>query len=495
MGAFRDFLEELREAGELNVIEEKIDWDLQAAAICAMSQRTGGPAVQFDNVKDFDGVSLAGSLLAGPGFMEWPQVPRRMHGRIAVALGLEPDTHYTELLETIMDRMDSPIRAVEVESGPCQEVVIEGEEVDLYKYPIPRIHDKDGGRYLTFHTVLVRDEDKAWTNMGTYRLQLAGRNVLVHGGIPRRTEPSHFEQIVRTYHEKGQPAPFAVVLGPPPEMIMASALSSPEGTDEYALAGGLALNSIPLVKGRLSNIMVPANAEVVLEGHIYPGDVGEEGPFGGISYYLERSRNNLVLRVESITQRNDPILPFVAESAKPSDTMCLLSILHSAELERILRKCGLPVKWLAMPVEARLCLGVVSLAAQPIPGLPGRAAQLMVAYSPFVRQALVVDGDLDSEDLPSIITDRSFKASAQRDYFIPSKIDKPLGWTENHSFRERLGSWMLIDATWRNDRDPATLPRRISFEVCFPEEIRKKVLSKWNETWKLKPKAYEYEIK
>jgi 4-hydroxy-3-polyprenylbenzoate decarboxylase len=495
MGAFRDFLEELREAGELNVIQEKIDWDLQAAAICAMSQRTGGPAVQFNNLKDFGGISLAGSLLSGPGFMEWPQVPRRMHGRIAVALGLPPDTHYTEVLETVIDRMDSPIRAVEVERGPCQEVVIEGEDVDLFKYPIPRIHDKDGGRYLTFHTVLVRDEDKAWTNMGTYRLQLAGRDALVHGGIPRRTQPSHFEQIIRTYHGKGQAAPFAVVLGPPPEMMMASALSSPEGTDEYALAGGLALNSIPLVKGRLSNLMVPANAEVVLEGHIYPGDVAEEGPFGGISYYLERSKNNLVLRVECITQRKEPILPFVAESAKPSDTICLFSLLHSAELERILRKCGLPVKWLVIPVEARLCLGVVSLATQPIPGLPGRAAQLMVAYSPFVRKVLVVDRDLDSEDLPTMITDRNFKASAERHYFISPKIDKPLGWTENHSFTERLGSWMVIDATWRNDRDPATIPRRTTFEVCFPDEVRKKVISNWNEKWKLTPKAYEYEIK
>lgn len=494
MGAFRDFLEQLREEGELNVIQEKIDWDLQAAAICAMSQRTGGPAVQFDNVKDFEGISLAGSLLAGPGFMEWPQVPRRMHGRIAVALGMEPDIHYTELLETVMDRMETPIRAVEVESGPCQEVVVEGGDVDLYKYPIPRIHDKDGGRYLTFHTVLVRDEDTAWTNMGTYRLQLAGRNALVHGGIPRRTGPSHFEQIVKTHHGKGQPAPFAVVLGPPPEMMMASALSSPVGTDEYALAGGIALNSIPLVKGRLSNIMVPANAEVVLEGHIYPGDVQEEGPFGGISYYLERSQNNLVLRVESIMQRKNPILPFVAEGAKPSDTMCLFSFLHSAELERILRKSGVPVKWVAIPVEARLCLGVVSLSALSIPGLPGRAAQLMVAFSPFVRQVLVVDGDLDSQDLPTIITDRSYKANPQRDYFIPPKIDKPLGWTENHSFRGKTGSWMFIDATWRNDRDPATIPRRISFEVCFPEEVRKKALSMWNEKWKLTPKAYEYEI-
>ena len=494
MGAFRDFLEELRAKGELNVIDEEVDWDIQAAAICAMSQRVGGPAVQFNKVKDYPGIPLVGSILCGPGFIEWPQVPRRMHGRIAVALGLEPDTHYDEVLETVIDRMATPIRAVEVESGPCQEVILEGDEVDLYKYPIPRIHDRDGGRYLTFHVVLVRDEEKAWTNMGIYRLMVAGRDTLVHGGIPRRVQPSHFEQIVRRYHERGKPVPFAVVIGPPPEMMMAAALFSPEGTDEYALAGGLGLTSIPLIKAKLSDILVPANAEIVLEGHIYPGDVAEEGPFAGISYYLERNPNNFVFRVECITQRKDPILPFVVEGARPSDSMCLFSVLHSAELTKILRMSGVPVKWLIIPVEARLCLGIVSLAAQPIPGLPGRAAELMVAYSPFIRQVLVVDGDLDSEDLPTIITDRNFKASVERDYHISPRMQKPLGWTENHSFREKLGSWMYIDATWRMDRDPATIPRRVTFEVCFPEDVRKKVIYNWNEKWKLSPKVWEYKI-
>jgi 4-hydroxy-3-polyprenylbenzoate decarboxylase len=495
MGALRDFLEELAEKGELNVIQEEVDWDLQAAAVCAMSQRVGGPAVQFNKVKGYKGVSLIGGLLAGPGFMEWPQVPRRMHGRIAIALGLEPDTHYTEVLETVMDRMDSPIRAVEVESGPCQEVIIEGNDVDLYKYPIPKINDKNGGRHLTFHTVLVRDEEKAWTNMGIYRLMLTGKDTLVHGGISRRVQPSHFEQIVNRSHEKNEPAPFAVVVGPPPEMMMAAALSTPEGADEYALAGGLGLNSIPLVKAKLSNIMVPANAEMVLEGHIYPGETAEEGPFGGLSYYHEKSPKSFVYKVECITQRQTPIIPFVAEGAGPSDTMCLFSLLHSAEMGKILKSFGFPVKWFIMPVEARLSLGIISLAGQPIPGLPGKAAQLVVGYSPFIRQVMVVDGDLDSEDIPTIIMDRTYKAHPERDYYISPEDQKPLGWTENHSFNERLGSWMLIDATWRNDRDPASIPRRITFEVCFPEEVRKKVISNWNDKWKITPRVHEYEIK
>ena len=493
MSSFRDFLEALKENNELKVIDEEVDWELQAPAICAMNQRVGGPAIQFNNVKDYPDTPLVGSALCGPGFIEWPQVPRRMHARIAIGMGLGPDTHYDEVLETILDRMGSPIRAIEVDAGPSQEVVIEGKDVDLYKYPIPMLHGGDGGRYLTSHVIVTRDEEKAWTNMAIRRLMLAGRNTLVQGGIPRRVQPSHFERIVSKYHAKGEPAPFAVVIGPPPEMMMAATLASPEGTDEYAFAGGLSLSSIPLVKAKLSNILVPANAEIILEGHIYPGDVAEEGPFAGISYYLERSGNNFVYRVECITQRKNPILPFIMEGARPSDSMCLFSLFHSAELTRLLRMSGVPVKWVTIPVEARLCLGIVSLAAQPIPGLPGRASQLMVANSPFIRQILVVDGDLDSEDLTTIITDRNFKASVERDYHISPTMQKPLGWTENHSFREKLGSWMFIDATWRMDRDAATIPRRTTFEINFPKEIREKVINNWNEKWKLSPKVWEYE--
>jgi 3-polyprenyl-4-hydroxybenzoate decarboxylase len=108
---------------------------------------------------------------------------------------------------------------------------------------------------------------------------------------------------------------------------------------------------------------------------------------------------------------------------------------------------------------------------------------------------MIVDGDLDSEDLPTIIMDRNYKANPERDYYMSPDGQKPLGWTENHSFKDKLGSYMIIDATWRNDRDPATMPRRITFEVCFPDEIRKKVISNWNDKWKITPRVHEFEIK
>ena len=487
MGSFRDFLDDLKNKGELNVIEKEVDWELQASAICAMSQRVGGPAVRFNKVKDYPGLPLVGGVYSGPGYIEWPQQTRLMQGRIALALGLERDTHYDEVLETVIERKSAGIRAIEVESGPCQEVVLEGEDVDLYRYPIPKLHDRDGGRYLTSHVVLTKDAESAWTNFGIYRLMLAGRNRLVQGTAPRLTRPRHIEQMVAKYAAHGEPLPFAIVIGAPPEMMMTACLDTLPASDEYATAGGLGLNSLPLVKARLSDILVPASAEMILEGHIYPDVNGEEGPFAAISYYTSKVKN-FVYQVECITHRQRPILPFVAEGARASDSMCLFSLLHSAELTVLLRSCGVSAKWVTLPVEGRMVLAVVCLAVQPIPGLQGRAADLIFGNSPFVRQIIFVDPDVDSQDLILATTDRTFKANFMRDYVV-SPMDKPLGLTENHDFSGSLTSTMYIDATWRMDRPRETIPRRITFESCFPPEVQQKVVENWNEKWKLTPRV------
>ncbi len=491
MSSLRDFLNDLERHGELKTVEEEVDWDLQCSAICAMSQRVGGPAVQFTNVKDYPGIPLVGSIFCGPGFIEWPQQLRRMQGRIAIALGLDPQTHYDEVMETLLERKISPIRAIEVESGPSQEIVLEGKDVDLYKFPIPRLHEKDGGRYLTSQVVITRDPELAWTNLGAYRLMLIERNKLVQGTAPRLTTPRHIDQMIQKYSQRKETLPFAIVIGVPPAMTMAACLDLPEGTDEYALAGALGLSSMTLIRAKLSDLLVPADSEVILEGHIYPGELAEEGPFASISYYTPKVKN-FVYRVELITQRKDPIFPFVAEGAKPSDSICLFSMLHSVELVELLRRFGVPTKWVTLPVEAKLCLGVVSLAAQPIPGLHGRLANLIFGKSPFVRQLIIVDPDVNSEDLLMAISDRTFKAHFGRNYFISGRADKSLGLTENHDFESGLTSTLYIDATWRLDRAPETIPRRVTYEVCFPEEVQEKVIRIWNEEFKLTPKAWRY---
>lgn len=488
MGSFRTFIEELQTQGEIKVLQEKINWDLECSAICGMSQRAGGPAVRFDNIKDYSGFSLLGSLFCGPGFFDFPQEARKMHGRMAIALGLDRWIDLQEIGETLLERNKSSIKAIEVESGPCQEVAIHGSDIDLLKYPFPRIHDKDGGRYINSLTAFVKDPETGWTVFSNDRLMLLDKNRLVHGTIPRRANPTPFEEVVKKTMEKGRALPFAIVIGPPPELTMASYMTLPPGSDNYGVAGALAANPLIVVKAKLSDILIPADAEMVIEGHIFPGEKSKEGPYAWVSYYINENEN-FVYRVEHITRRKDNLLiPFIAEGLKPSDTMCLYSLIHSVELLDAIRRWGFQLKFISIPVETKLCLAITSLLAKPMPGLPTLVAHGIFAHSPFIRKVVFVDPDVNAEDLAEALgIDMIYKSHPLRQWFI-SERDKLPGLTENHGFDGGLSSTMYIDATWRRGRDPVSIPRRVRFDVCFPKEVQEKVIKKWNEMG-LSPKA------
>lgn len=480
MSSLREFLEDLEDNNELNVIDEEVNWDLEASAICAMSQRSGGPAVQFNKIKDYENAKLVGSLFAGPGFMYYPQVPRLMHGRIALGLGLEKDIDYEELQETIIERQKAPIRAMEVDEGPCQEVVIEGQDIDLYKLPIPRLNGSDGGRYLTSQIVFAYDSELKWTNMGIYRLMLAGKNKLVHGGIPRRIEPTHIEKIVQKAAKKNEPVPFAIAIGAPPPLYATATMNLPPQADEYSIAGGLGANPLALVKAKLSDILIPAEAEIIMEGHIYPGVTAEEGPFTSISYCLPKQQG-FVYDVELITHREDPIVPFVAEGTKPSDSLCLLSLFHATELLDFCRNTvfGSVINYITLPVEAKLTLAIVCLGHQRLPGFPARIARAIYSRSPFVRKTIFIDPDVRAQELAIALNDRISKVNHETNVFV-SPMSKPLGLTENHGFDgSSLSSTWTVDATWRFDRPEETKARRMTFEAAIPKEVRDKVVALW----------------
>jgi hypothetical protein len=159
----------------------------------------------------------------------------------------------------------------------------------------------------------------------------------------------------------------------------------------------------------------------------------------------------------------------------------------------LIRGIGIPAKWMTIPVETKLVLGVVSLIAQPLPGLPGRAGMSIFGKSPLIRQMLFVDGDVDSQDfVTSVMLDKNFKVHPWRNIHMGETANKPLGLTEAHDFSTGFTSTAIIDATWRLDRPPETLPRRVNFEVCFPKEVQEKVIRTWNEELKITPRAWRY---
>ncbi len=492
MRTLRTFLDDLKKTNDLRVIDDPVSWDLQAAAVCGMSQRAGGPAVQFTNVTGYPGISLVGSLLTGPGYCYETERERKMQAKIAIGLGVDREVYYDDLMEILGDRKRGPIKAIEVDSGPCQEVVKEGRDVNLLGFPIPRLHDKDGGRYLTSQVVMTRDAEVDWTNWGIYRLMVQDRNHLVMGTLPHPTKPRDVQMMVMKYAEKKQPLPFAIAIGVSPALLYGAASFSPPRVDEAAVAGGFMLDPIPMIKAKLSDIMLPADAEVILEGHIYPGEMADEGPFAWVSYYTPKVRN-FVYKVELISQRKDPILPFVAEGMMPSDTVCLYSLLHSRDLMDMAGAMGCGVRYISLPVEARLVLAIASVAIK-LPGVPQRISNTIFGVSPLVRRVLVVDSDCDPEDLMTPLNDMGQKAHPLRDWHLQSKIDKNLGWTENHDWDTGMTSTFWWDASWPYGKDPETLPMRSELEFLYPRELQDEVIRKWNDVLKLTPKAWRFKL-
>lgn len=493
MRTLRSFLNDLKKTNNLKVISDEIDWDLRASAICGMNQRAGGPAIHFTNISGYSEASLAGSLFTGPGFAYEIEQNRKMQSKIAIGLGLEPDIHYEELMDILGERMSAPIGAVEVERGAIDEVVAEDDDVNLWKYPFPRIHAKDIGRYITGSVVMTREAESGWTNWAVYRLLVAGRNKLVMGTVPHLTRSRHVQVMAKKFADKGEPLPFAIAIGVAPALFFTAALFSAPGADELGIAGGLMLDPVTMIKAKLSDLRVPADAEMVLEGHIYPDDMEEEGPFGGVSYYTPK-QPGLVYKVELIRHRKNPIIPFVAEGMMPSDTVCIYSIFHSRQLMDSLNAVNIPTRYVALPVEARLVLALVSLQIK-VPGIANRIANTTFATSPFVRKTVVLDKDVDAEDLCSALNDIGQKAHPLRDWHLQPFIDKPLGWTENHDWDTGLTSTFWWDASWpygKEENEPETLPIRAEFEYLYPLELQDEVIRKWNEELKIEPKAWKF---
>jgi 4-hydroxy-3-polyprenylbenzoate decarboxylase len=289
----------------------------------------------------------------------------------------------------------------------------------------------------------------------------------------------HIEIIFNKYVAQNEPMPFAIVIGVSPAQLMTAAMNLPADLDEASIAGGLMLEPIPMIKAQLSDILIPADAEIVMEGHIYPGETAEEGPFAGISHYTERG-TGLVYTVELISHRKNPILPFVTPAVKTSDTLALFSVLHSHELFELLRKQAFPVRWVTLPVEAKLCLCFVSTDTHLHAGLPKRIASIIFARSPLVEHLVILDSDVDSEDLATAFNDSHQKAHPGRNYHI-SRIDRILSPAANHDLDTGKSSTLYVDATWRVDRPPINIPKRVGFETSYPLDMQERVIKRWEE--------------
>jgi len=464
----REYIEALEKAGEVVRVAQEVDWDLEAGAIIRRSYELKLPAPFFQKIKGYPkGFRMFGGPLAN-------------FRRLAIAMDMPADSHPGAILDEYHKRAQHPIKPVIVKDGPCKENVRIGDQADLYELPAPMVHDGDGGRYIsTWHFVITKDLDSDWVNWGMYRQMI--HNSRDMGGLFLPTQDIGV-MYYRKYEANNIPMPFATAIGPDPMSALASCASYGVGRNEADLAGGIRRAPVELIKCETSDILVPAHAEIIIEGEVVPYERVDEGPFGEYTGYRSSPRMpRPVYRVKAITFRNDPILTVANMGVPLDDADICLSVCGRTDIKTILDNYGFPITGIHLPPECSGHMIVVAVQAK-YTNIASHIANAIWGTKLPYPYIVVVDSDVDpyniTEVLHAIVTKchpvRGIRAQA-------FAVGHPL--LPFLSLEERMwgkGAAVLLDCTWPLDwPKEIAIPRKASFKEIYPKEIQEKVLNNW----------------
>ncbi|MFM1813592.1 MAG: hypothetical protein RLZ98_287 [Pseudomonadota bacterium] len=391
----REFIARVEEIGALRRVDGA-DANFELGAITEVAAGSPEcPALLFDQIKDYPaGARVFTNATTSPA-------------RAALALGIDPTLHPLDALKAWKARranleMQEPVK---VSDAAFLANARSGADVDMSLFPAPHWHKDDGGPFIGSGSIVVmRDPDTGWINASIYRLQLHGRDrITVQFDHPGR----HGAIITRKYWERGEPCPVAVVNGPDPALFIAGFEYLPEGASEYAFAGAIKGEPVEVVDAPMTGLPVPANAEIILEGHMHAGDSLPEGPFGEFTgYYASEARPSPVLRIEATHWRTDPIL-LGSPPMKPPRFHFGLPF-RAASMWSQLEDAGVTDVVGTWQHVAQL-MTVIAI-RQRYAGHAKRAALIAAAQSYMGRIVVVVDDDVDPSNLADVmwaITTRS----------------------------------------------------------------------------------------
>jgi 4-hydroxy-3-polyprenylbenzoate decarboxylase len=335
----RDLVETLRKEGQLVEIEEEVSWNLEAAAFTSMAYRVenGKGASLFNNVK---GYKDKGRIFGGA----FASSRRRSWERSAVILGMPRETSWPDYRDEFIRRIEHPLKPIVLEAGDalCKENVMMGADINLFNFPWPYIHQVDGGRYATAHsTQIVEDPDTGWVNWGNYRTMMLSKNRFTGLMVFGQHGPTIF---YTKWEARGEPCPFCYVVGGDTAILYAAGLPLPAGVCEADYAGGLREEPLRVVQAETNKLFVPADAEIVIEGVLMPGERADEGPTGEYTGYVHSRAPMPVYHVQCITYRDNPIIPMSVEGVSFNDNMSVFCSVTGAEFYRALINGGFPVR-------------------------------------------------------------------------------------------------------------------------------------------------------
>jgi len=478
----RDFVAQLERRGELKRITIPVDPRLEMTEIADRVLRMGGPALLFEKPAGFTTPVLANlfgtplRVALGMGKDDVGSL-REIGELLAVLKEPEPPRGWRDLWDKLplLKQVLSMVPSV-VSGAPCQEVVHEGDDVDLARLPIQTCWPGDAAPLITWGLVVTRGPQKRRQNLGIYRQQVIGRNKVIMRWLSTRGGALDYRDHCLAHPR--EPFPLAVALGADPATMLGAVTPVPDSLSEYQFAGLLRGDRTEIVRCITHELQVPARAEIVLEGYIHPGETAVEGPFGDHTGYYNEQERFPVFTIERITSRQDPLY-HSTYTGKPPDEPAVLGMALNEVFVPLLRKQFPEIVDFYLPPEGcSYRLAVVSMKKQ----YAGHAKRVMFGIWSFLRQfmytkfIIVTDDDVDVRDWKDVIWALTTRVDPRRDTLIADQT--PIDYLDFASPVAGLGSKLGIDAT---NKWPGETDRRWGEPIAMDDVTRRKVDALWRE--------------
>jgi 4-hydroxy-3-polyprenylbenzoate decarboxylase len=468
----REWIRLLEREGELVHVDAEVDADLEVTEIVDRTVKAGGPALLFERVKGFERPLLINQFGTERRMCLAFDAPSldAVGGRLEEVLEMQPPQGLVEKvrglkkLKSIADSMPKSVR-----SAPCQELVLEGDAVDLDLLPIQRCWPGDPAPFITLPAVITTDPRTGTRNVGMYRMQkIDGRSTFMHW-------QTHKDGRMDYLAADGK-LEVAVALGLDPVTAYAASAPLPKHVDEFMLAGFLRREPVELVKGRTVSLEVPANAEIVLEGYVQRGDVGTEGPFGDHTGYYSPAGEFPVFHITAITMRRDAIYPSIVVGKPPAE---------DAWLGKATERIFLPAIRMSVPEIVDYDLPVAGAFHNCVivsirKAFPGHARKVMHAIwglglLSLSKTVVVVDEWVDVHDYPEVFFRACANVDPKRDVLLS---EGPLDQLDHTPTLESYGGKLGIDATHKGPDEGA---RPWPEEIGMSDEVQALVDRRWQE--------------
>ncbi len=481
----RDFMSQLEARGELKRVRAEIDARLEMTEICDRALRAQGPALLFEKPKGH-AIPVLGNLFGTVGRVALamgadtaePNAALREIGRLLARLKEpEPPRGWKDAWDKLpLLKQVLAMAPREIADPPCRETVWEGEAVDLGRLPIQTCWPGDAAPLITWGLTVTRGPNQRRQNLGIYRQQVLGKNKVIMRWLAHRGGALDYRDHVLAHPQ--EPFPVAVALGADPATMLAAVTPVPDALSEYQFAGLLRGARTEVAKCLTHDLEVPARAEIVLEGHIHPGETALEGPYGDHTGYYNEQERFPVFTIARITARRDPIY-HSTYTGKPPDEPAVLGVaLNEVFIPLLTRQFPEIVDFYLPPEGCSYRLAVVAMKKQ----YPGHAKRVMFGVWSFLRQfmytkfVIVTDDDVNIRDWKEVIWALVTRVDPRRDTVITEHT--PIDYLDFASPVPGLGSKMGIDAThkWPGETD-----RRWGEPIAMSDAVKRRVDALWSE--------------